>query len=62
MNKDSKGNRHGIVRDRIGKVFLAVSTHGVLLRQCLICEGVFTREVCAEHSKVHCSPKRLSRQ
>jgi hypothetical protein len=48
MTKDSRFNRsEGI--DRIGKIFLVVSTQGVGLRQCLICECVFTREEAREH-------------
>ena len=39
MTKDSKFNRsEGI--DRIGKILLVVSTRGVGLRKCLVCEGV----------------------
>jgi hypothetical protein len=32
------------LRDRIGKVFQVVSTEGILLRQCLVCEEMFTRK------------------
>jgi hypothetical protein len=39
--------------DQIGKVFIALSRD---LRQCLICEGVFTRRAASEHSTVLCMP------
>jgi hypothetical protein len=39
--------------DQIGKVFIVV---GQELRQCLICEGVFTRQASSEHSMVLCMP------
>jgi hypothetical protein len=59
MNKDRKGCcREGSVRDQIGKVFLVVSTDGLMLRQCLICDGVFTREEAREHYTVRCGPSQ----
>jgi hypothetical protein len=39
--------------DQIGKVFVVLSRD---MRQCLICECVFTRRASAEHAKVVCSP------
>jgi hypothetical protein len=39
--------------DRIGKVFVVV---GQEVRQCLICECVFTRRASCEHSTVPCMP------
>jgi hypothetical protein len=58
MIKDSKSNRsEAVVRDQIGKVFLVVSTDGLMLRRCLICEGVFTREEAREHFRVACYPR-----
>jgi hypothetical protein len=49
--------REGIVRDRVGKVYRLVSINGVLLRKCLVCEEMFPREVCAEHSQAACGPR-----
>jgi hypothetical protein len=44
----------GSVRsDQIGKVFIVV---GQDVRQCLICDGLFTRHGAAEHAKVACNP------
>lgn len=43
----------GFRTDHIGKVFVVLSQD---LRQCLICERVFTRRASAEHTKVVCSP------
>lgn len=43
-------NGTGSIRiDQTGKVFICV---GQDLRQCLICEGVFTRRAASEHAKV----------
>jgi hypothetical protein len=39
--------------DQIGTVFIVVRQD---LRQCLICEGVFTRRDASEHSTVRCMP------
>jgi hypothetical protein len=60
MNKGGKGNRiaGGAQYDRIGKVFQAISTQVVPLRQCLICEGVFTREEARHHFAVRCEPSQ----
>ena len=49
--------RKGIARDRVGKVYLIVSINGVMLRKCLVCEEMFPREVCAEHSQAVCGPR-----
>jgi hypothetical protein len=58
MISDSKAHgRERIVWDRVGKVYLLVSINGVLLRKCLVCEEMFPREVCAEHSRAACSPR-----
>ena len=58
MIKDSKSNRtEAVVREQIGKIFLVVSTDGVLLRQCLVCEEMFTRQESAEHFSVACFPR-----
>ena len=57
MIADSKARcREGSVREQIGKVYLVVSAEGVLLRKCLICECVFTREEAREHFGVRCYP------
>jgi hypothetical protein len=39
--------------DQLGKVFVALSQD---MRQCLICERVFTRRAASEHAKVACHP------
>lgn len=39
--------------DQIGKVFVVV---GQDVRQCLICEGAFTRRASREHANVSCRP------
>jgi hypothetical protein len=58
MIRDSKSNRsEAVVRDKIGKIFLIVSTDRVLLRQCLVCEEMFTRQESAEHFRAACHPK-----
>jgi hypothetical protein len=45
----------GSVRsDQIGKVFIVV---GQGVRQCLICEQLFTRRASADHAKVACSSR-----
>ena len=41
--------------DQIGKVFVVLSQD---MRQCLICERVFTRRASAEHAKTICYPAR----
>jgi hypothetical protein len=56
MIKDRKSN-HSKGIDRVGKIFLVVSTDGVLLRQCLVCEEMFTRQESAEHCRVACFPR-----
>jgi len=37
--------------DQIGKVFRAVSRD---VRQCLVCEQLFTRQAASEHALVNC--------
>ncbi len=39
--------------DRIGKVFLVV---GRDVRQCLICDQLFTRRAASDHAKAACQP------
>jgi hypothetical protein len=53
MAADEKTRRDaGSVRtDQIGKVFTVLSTD---VRQCLLCEGVFTRRAASEHATVPC--------
>ncbi len=38
--------------DEIGKVFVALDQG---MRQCLICEGVFTQQAAAEHANIVCT-------
>lgn len=54
MTADEKTRRDtGSTRiDQTGKVFTVV---GQDVRQCLICEGVFTRQAASEHAKVVCT-------
>jgi hypothetical protein len=54
-----KNNRitGSVQRDQIGKVFLVVSPQGMMMRQCLICEGVFTHKEAREHFRVACYPR-----
>jgi hypothetical protein len=40
--------------DQLGKIFIVV---GENVHECLICEGVFTRQAASEHSAVHCMPR-----
>jgi len=42
--------------EQVGKVF--VVTHG--MRQCLICNALFTREEAAKHAGTACFPKQQS--
>jgi hypothetical protein len=44
--------------DRIGKVFYVINHD---LRQCLICDGVFSREAAAEHAGTVCLPSQKPR-
>jgi hypothetical protein len=37
----------------VGKIFVALSQD---MRQCLICDGVFTRQGAAEHADAVCHP------
>ncbi len=56
MIANNDHERHGAgsdCTDQIGKVFLVV---GQDVRQCLICDGVFTRQAASEHSTVLCMP------
>jgi hypothetical protein len=39
--------------DQVGKVFLVV---GQRVRQCLVCEELFTRRAASEHATVPCMP------
>jgi hypothetical protein len=43
--------------DRIGKVFYVL---GQDMRQCLICDGVFTGQAAAEHAGTACLPSQRS--
>jgi hypothetical protein len=60
MIKDRKDIRiaGSVQRDRIGKVFLVVSTDGLMLRRCLVCEVVFTRQEAREHYAARCEPSQ----
>jgi hypothetical protein len=58
MTTDERRQRDvGSIRtDQIGKVFVCV---GKNVRQCLVCEQLFTRRDSAEHAKVACHPGLL---
>jgi hypothetical protein len=45
--------------EQVGKVFLALATD---LRQCLVCDGLFTREAGAKHAITLCYPPTKSEQ
>jgi hypothetical protein len=47
MTADERRGTGSIRTDQIGKVFIVV---GQNVRQCLICEGKFTRRSAAEHT------------
>jgi hypothetical protein len=53
MTADEKTQRDAgsLHTERIGKVFVAV---GQNVRQCLVCEQLFTRRAASEHAKVAC--------
>jgi hypothetical protein len=55
MAADDKNERGAACArtDQVGKVFVVV---GQRVRQCLVCEELFTRRASAEHSKVICYP------
>jgi hypothetical protein len=43
--------------EQVGKVFLALAKD---LRQCLVCDGLFTREAGAKHASIPCCPPTKS--
>jgi hypothetical protein len=43
--------------EQVGKVFLALAKD---LRQCLVCDELFTREAGAKHAGTTCFPNRQS--
>jgi hypothetical protein len=55
MAADDKNERAAACArtDQVGKVFVVV---GQRVRQCLVCEELFTRRASAEHAKVICYP------
>jgi hypothetical protein len=58
MIEGNKGNRsEGAVHtDQVGKVFRAIITQGVSLRECLACGELFSREASRAHAEVPCYP------
>lgn len=48
--------------DQVGKVFVRIFTNGdlpknpMMLSECMVCGGVFTRDDLREHSEVPCQP------
>jgi hypothetical protein len=55
MTTNDQGSRDSTVSsdEVIGKVFIAL---GKGMRQCLICDGVFTKEGAAAHAGAPCHP------
>jgi hypothetical protein len=55
MTTNDQGSRGAAstTAGQIGKVFVVV---GQDVRQCLICDGVFTRQRASEHSTTLCMP------
>jgi hypothetical protein len=66
MAEDSSANRsEWFGDDRVGKVFIRIFTNGdlrdlpknpVMLSECMVCGGVFSREQSREHSYIPCLP------
>lgn len=56
MAADHKNERGAAcaLTDQVGKVFLIV---GQRVRQCLVCEELFTRRTAFEHLTVQCMPR-----
>ncbi len=55
MAADDKNERAAVCArtDQVGKVFLVV---GQRVRQCLVCEELFTRRAARDHAMVPCMP------
>ncbi len=51
--REAQKTRRSARADQVGKVFIVV---GQEVRQCLVCECVFTRRASCEHSTVPCMP------
>jgi len=51
-----------MTQDRIGKSFTVIFTNGdlptnpMILRECAVCGGVFTRDQSRAHSQISCQP------
>ena len=63
MAEDSSANRsEWFGDDRVGRVFIRIFTNGdlpknpVMLSECMVCGGVFSREQSQEHSYIPCLP------
>jgi hypothetical protein len=57
MAADNTGNRgEAVADDWVGKVFIAIVTPEVYLRECLVCGELFTRDASQEHTEVSCYP------
>jgi hypothetical protein len=50
-DKQTQSGEGSTRTDQIGKVFVCV---GKNVRQCLVCEQLFTRRAASEHAKVAC--------
>ena len=50
-DKQTQSGEGSIRTDQIGKVFVAVGRN---VRQCLVCEQLFTRRAASEHAKAAC--------
>ncbi|GEM_PF-3115116 len=56
MTQDTKDKRIGAGNDESYSKVFVVCGGGASLRQCLICERVFSRQDSFEHSKFPCHP------
>lgn len=54
--KQQKGTA-AVSEDQIGKPFVVMAGN---IRQCLVCEGLFTRQTAPNHAQVICYPKTLA--
>lgn len=58
MTANDQSRRHAAASDdQIGKVFIVV---GQDMRQCLICDGVFTKQGSAVHADAVCHPPKIT--
>ena len=62
MVDDRKANGEGVADDHVGKLFIRVFTNGdlpmnpMMLGECVVCGGVFTRDETQKHAEIPCEP------